>query len=44
MYRFRGYTAAGQLEAETAALCHHHGGLVWAMFQGQYRMPAVTPA
>ena len=44
LYRLRGYTAAGRLEAETAALCTHHRGLIWAAWQAQYRMPAITPA
>jgi hypothetical protein len=44
MYRLRGYTAAGQLEAEMAALCRHLRGLIWAVWQGQFRMPAITPA
>ena len=44
LYRLRGYTAAGRLEAETAPLCSHHRGLIWAAWQGQYRMPAITSA
>lgn len=44
LYRLRGYTAAGRLEAEKAVLCSHHRGLVWAAWQGQFRMPAITPA
>jgi hypothetical protein len=43
-YRLRGYTPGGHLVAETAALCSHHRGLIWAAWQGQFRMPAITPA
>ena len=44
LYRLRGYTAAGRLEAETAALCGHCRGLVWAAWQSRFGMAAITPA
>jgi hypothetical protein len=44
LYRFRGYTVTGHLVAEHAALCRHHQGLVWAMWQSRFGLPAMTPA
>ena len=41
-YRLRGYTAAGNLIAETLTLCTHCRGLVWAAWQAHYSMPAIT--
>lgn len=44
LYRLRGYDARGRLVAETAALCAHHKGLAWAVWQGRFGMPAITAA
>ncbi len=43
-YRLRGYTATGNLIAETAVLCTHCRGLVWAAWQSRFSMPAITQA
>lgn len=35
-WRLRGCTATGRLAAETAAMCGHCRGVVWAAWRGQY--------